>query len=497
MPSVELFSNDLDSGPTEHFIDLEDKSPYNIFCQIFDNNLIEHIVFQTNLYATQIGKPFAPTYDDEIKVFIGLNMYMSIKRLPSYRDYWSSAPDLHDNYVSSLMSVKRFSWLLSLIHFNDNQHQPKRGEPYYDKLYKIRPFLDQIGQNFLKSYRPHRDVAVDEAMVKFKGRSSLKQYMKDKPIKRGYKVWMLCDSSGYNLKFEVYTGKKEGKIETGLGGRIVLDMCQELENKNHVVYMDNFFSSNILYEKLLVKKIYACGTVRYNRKFLPTLIRDNQLQRGDYDWATSNRGLAFYKWKDRKAVHILSSLHSPDDKVFVNRKEKDGSTSKVACPLALKDYNSNMNFVDNFDRLKKDYQCDRKSRKWYMRLFFHFIDCCVINSFIVYKELDTEDKKLNNKDFRRNVYHGLLSKKLVEVQSPHSAKKRSKSNIEISNHKPHVSKHMRLTESKHQPIQDSSRRCSMCSTKKKPARTKWICSTCKVPLCIKKDKTCFQDYHTK
>lgn len=89
--------------------------------------------------------------------------------------------------------------------------------------------------------------------------------------------------------------------------------------------------------------------------------------------------LAFYKWKDRKAVHILSSLHSPDDKVFVNRKEKDGSISKIPCLLALKDYNSNMNFVDNFDRLKKDYQCDRKSHNWYMRLFFHFIDCCVIN----------------------------------------------------------------------------------------------------------------------
>lgn len=189
---------------------------------------------------------------------------MCIKRLPNYRNYWSSAPDLHDNYVSSLMSVKRFSWLLSLIHFNDNQHQPKRGEPYYDKLYTIRPFLDQIGQHFLKLYRPHRDVVVDEAMVKFKGRSSLKLYMKDKPIIRGYKVWMLCGSSGYNLKFEVYTGKKGGKIETGFGGRIVLYMCQELENKNHVVYMDNFFSSNILYEKILVKKIYACGTVRYN-----------------------------------------------------------------------------------------------------------------------------------------------------------------------------------------------------------------------------------------
>ncbi|CAI6357497.1 unnamed protein product [Macrosiphum euphorbiae] len=61
-------------------------------------------------------------------------------------------------------------------------------------------------------------------MIKFKGRSTLKQYMKDKPVKRGYKGWMLCDSSGYNLKFEVNTGKKKGTVEAGLGGRVVLDL---------------------------------------------------------------------------------------------------------------------------------------------------------------------------------------------------------------------------------------------------------------------------------
>jgi len=130
-------------------------------------------------------------------------------------------------------------------------------------------------------------------MVKFEGRSTLKQYMKDKLVKRGYKVWMLCDSFGYNLKFEVSTGKKEGTVEAGLGGRVVLDLCKELQNKNHVVYMDNFFSSNILFENLLTKKIYACGTVRTIQKCLPTLTRDNQWQRGEYDWATSNKGLAF------------------------------------------------------------------------------------------------------------------------------------------------------------------------------------------------------------
>lgn len=101
---------------------------------------------------------------------------------------------------------------------------------------------------------PHREVAIDEAMVKSKGRSSLKQYMKDKPIKRGYNIWMLCDKFGYNLKFKIYTGKSEGSVEIGLGARVVLDLCNGLENKNYVVFMDNFFSSNVLFEQLLTKK---------------------------------------------------------------------------------------------------------------------------------------------------------------------------------------------------------------------------------------------------
>ena len=34
------------------------------------------------------------------------------------------------------------------------------------------------------------ECAIDEAMVKYKGRSSLKQYLPMKPIKRGFKVWV-------------------------------------------------------------------------------------------------------------------------------------------------------------------------------------------------------------------------------------------------------------------------------------------------------------------
>ena len=43
-------------------------------------------------------------------------------------------------------------------------------------------------------YVPHEHVTVDEAMVPFKGCSGFKQFMKDKPVKYGIKLWLLADA---------------------------------------------------------------------------------------------------------------------------------------------------------------------------------------------------------------------------------------------------------------------------------------------------------------
>ena len=114
------------------------------------------------------------------------------------------------------MSVKRFSWILGHLHLNDNSLQPKRGDDKFDKLYKIRPLIVHLSERFLSVFRPGKNQAVDESMVKFKGRSSLKQYMPKKPIKRGYKIWMRCDQSGFACQFQIYTGKINDKVEKKL-----------------------------------------------------------------------------------------------------------------------------------------------------------------------------------------------------------------------------------------------------------------------------------------
>lgn len=153
------------------------------------------------------GKSYTETNNNEINAFIGLNLLMGIKKQCSYRDYWSSVPDLHDEYISSIMPLNRFSWILSHLHLNDNSVIPKRGEVNYKKLYKVRPYLNFILKNSQALYNPNRVVAIDESMIKFKGRNSCKQYMPIKPIKRDYKVWALADKYEYLWNFDMYRGK--------------------------------------------------------------------------------------------------------------------------------------------------------------------------------------------------------------------------------------------------------------------------------------------------
>ena len=128
----------------------------------------------------------------------------------------------------------------------------------YDKLGKVRPLINHFQEKFSSLYNLNCEIAIDEAMIKFQGRSSLKQYMPMKPIKRGIKVWVRADSrNGYFSLFDVYTGKKQGTVE------------HQLQGKCHHAYFDNFFTSYSLLSDLEKSGIYGCGTARKDRHGFP------------------------------------------------------------------------------------------------------------------------------------------------------------------------------------------------------------------------------------
>ena len=61
------------------------ESPSDIFSVLFSNDLLELIVKETNHYAKQHGRKGEPITKEELLIFLGINIMMGIKKLPSYR----------------------------------------------------------------------------------------------------------------------------------------------------------------------------------------------------------------------------------------------------------------------------------------------------------------------------------------------------------------------------------------------------------------------------
>ncbi|KAL1277088.1 hypothetical protein QQF64_023761 [Cirrhinus molitorella] len=163
-------------------------------------------------------------------------------------------------------------------------------------------------------------------MVASKARSGLKQYMKNKPTKQGYKLFVWADSlSGYTYEKMLGAGYK--------------------------LYIDKFYTSPMLFRDLFSKKIWACGTIRPNRIGFPKATTKRLPQnapRGSMRWLREGE-LLFVEWKDTREVLCYGGVHLSD---------------------ALIGY----------------YKVLHKTRKWYRSFFYHFVDV-VVNAFILHQHL--------------------------------------------------------------------------------------------------------------
>lgn len=178
-------------------------------------------------------------------------------------------------------------------------------------------------------------------------------------------------------------------------------------------------------------------------------------------------------------VYILSNFHNPEQVVYVQRRSKDGTKEAVKCPVQVMEYNRHMGYVDKADMMKSSYEIDRKSRKWWHRIFFHFCDVAVINSYILFSSM-ADEKSLTSKQFRFHLSTHLIGSEKNFLNKP-------------ANFKKFVGMHR--FGANHLPIYGKSRRCAQCSTKAEPHRTKWACSSCNVALCLQQSKNCFIKYH--
>ena len=187
--SVTVHPFSMDVGPT---IQLGD-DPTDIFLRFFAPQLLDHIVTETNLFACQClssaheGEGPPPTWEtntEEIKDYLGFAILMGINRLPDLYDYWSTDEVFHYYPIASRIPRKRFLEIARFLHCADNRNFILRGEPGHDRLAKVRPVIEFVRRSFLGNCNPYCENSIDEAMIRFKGRSTLKQYMPEKKQSR-------------------------------------------------------------------------------------------------------------------------------------------------------------------------------------------------------------------------------------------------------------------------------------------------------------------------
>ena len=234
-----------------------------IFSLFFDDNLVGMIVEETNRYAEQCLRETnkqCTANAEEIRAYIGFMILMGINHLPEIRDYWSTDKSLRYAPIADRISRDRFEEKTRYLHFTDNDKLPARGEDGFSRLQKVDPIISA-----LKQY-PHSQLSVDEAMIPFKGRSSMKQYLPLKPVKRGFKVWAMADAlSGYLYDFNVYTGAT-GERNSTRGQGSTLTLSEPLKGKHHQLFFDNYFTSITLLDKLLARGTYGYGTIMQDKQ---------------------------------------------------------------------------------------------------------------------------------------------------------------------------------------------------------------------------------------
>ncbi|XP_054723656.1 piggyBac transposable element-derived protein 4-like, partial [Uloborus diversus] len=298
-------------------------SAESYFKLLFTEEMCENILLNTNKYAdyvkstssseSQKKRKWSPLqHIQELYNFFAIILIMGINKLPRLRNYWSENSALGNERIKEIMTRNRFFQIYKYFHLSDRAEEVSQNDDNFYMMQKIDPFMKELRKNFQSHFHPYKDLSIDEAMVKYKGRLGIVQYMPNKPVKRGIKVWMLCTPFlGYTCNFEVYCGKKDQmpRSTNGLGHDVVSHLTKVLD-VGHCVYFDRYFTGIPLMLDLCEKGIYATGTVTGTRKHLPPNLKKIKLQKTGESkvfQCIEFPNLTCTVWKDKKEISIISN----------------------------------------------------------------------------------------------------------------------------------------------------------------------------------------------
>ena len=490
--------------------DFEATCELDFFKLFMSDEVFDKITQYTNDYAWMhiISKPSYALPDgswDEVtrhdlEKLVAFLIYMGLVQVPNYENYWSTATLYNGLWGRAFFPRDRLKAILAFLHVDDVDRDPN------DRLRKVRYIFETVKSASQKFYQPQKHVSIDERMIRFKGRHSMKVYIKDKPTKWGFKVFALCDSmNSYNWTFEIYTGEQPAQVSAaGKTHDLVMRLFNQLRNQGYSLYTDNYYTSHALANTLLSCNSHLVGTVRSNRTGFPQALKnvkdfEKKGKRGDIRYVVSN-SIAYVQWLDKRVVTVLSTKHRATDQNDAQRTVRVNNQwvqQSIKRPAAIADYNTNMGGVDAFDQLASSYRLLRRSKKSWRCIFYDLVECIVINSYLLFVEYKSlhPDALPRIAGYSQDNFRAFLVRQLADIDAdeppPLAQPGRKRKHKEVEQHGTHL------------PVADSNRgNCALCYQQTgKEQKASFCCSVCKnmhgrpLFLCIRPDRQCFRDYH--
>ena len=93
--------------------------------------------------------------------------------------------------MGQFLSLKRFQQIHRYVTLRDKTVHPRQEDETF--AWPVGPIASIVKQNCCIKWEPSSHLAIDKAMIPFLGRTYHKVKLPNKPIKKGYKVWVIGD----------------------------------------------------------------------------------------------------------------------------------------------------------------------------------------------------------------------------------------------------------------------------------------------------------------
>lgn len=405
--------------------------PIEYFALFFNDAILQHICNETNLFAnkrkTEVQSQHSrlKKWNDinlvTMKAFLGSVINKGLIPLPSIESYYTTSWEGRIPFFSNVFTKDEFLNIFWNLHFNhrSNQNPVRKG-------FLIEPILKHMKNMCKKYYTTGSRVAIDECTISFKGHLSFHINNPNKPTKFGLKVFLVSDSTnGYIFDFVPHFGKgnlipnskllKTTQIVKVLSESVVMKDPLAPARGLHV-YTDTYYTSPELAGELLKIGCHLTGTVMTNRSGMPPGLKAKGKKMKTGDIYSQRKGSTLVlSWKDKRAVHMLSTFSKGSMKHITNVPSKWPNKPPNAKPHVILDYIKHTAGIDRSDHFMSSYQFMQRTKKWYRKIFFWLLEVGIVDAYLLYKmtQESQEKKPLSLNAFRQSLVRSLVQEKVA------------------------------------------------------------------------------------